>query len=101
MEYEAITKDHYKLMALRQIPGTTSSREMKYRRSVEIDFEKQCPILSQMLRCAKVLANIYLRKTIKVDMKYKFSGLNFLRNRMFPMEQYIHLDFEDPRRGTL
>lgn len=100
MVHKSLQNDPYNLMAMREIPGTTSCREMKYVRGVDWDFEEKCPILSAMLRCNRVLANVFLRKFTGVQMNYQFFGLNFLRNKNFVLQQYLHRDYEDSRRDS-
>lgn len=100
LKYNSLQVDKYNLMSLREVPGVVSTREQKYPRGLPEEQYDTLPILTGMLKSNLVLANLFLRKFIDVDVKYKYWGLNFLRNRNFVMEQYIHRDFYDPRRDS-
>ena len=97
LKQKSLQTDHYNLLALREVAGTVSVREMKYVKGGDDVLSKLCPIISSMLSCNLLLANLFLHKFTEVGVVYKYFGLNFLRNRNFVMEQYIHHDFEDSR----
>ena len=82
-------------MALREIPGISSVREMKYARGIN-NLSDEYPILSGMLQVNMVLSNLFLHRFIEVHVQYIYHGLNFLRNKHFVLEQFFHRDFFDP-----